>query len=347
MFRPLSLLVVAIAVACIALYMLLPMSKIARNVNAEIEATPVTATPVTTATEIIQAPATSAVPQSKTIDDDDSTGQAPPAESTVAIQGHIGNATGDALSGFEIEVESHGFDGEEIVSNRVKSDLRGEFTVDLVPQRQYKLSVKPAADYAGFNLDAFTAEAADSLRNIILEQVKLVDIDGMIVDTNHAPLADFELNVRHLSVVFPDAIIRSDSSGYFALRNFPAGELRIATNTPDYFRIKGLQLRPDEYRNLTLIIDRGNYHLSGWVSDANGTPLAGGAQVTLKSAFATAEYHSYSLRATITDANGAFAFAELSGHRATLGVYASGLKTHIQQHEFESFSDSIEIKLQQ
>jgi len=343
MFRPLSLLVFVIAVACAALFMLLPMSKIAHNGNAGIEATSAQAPLATTEARQTEAPASSDVAQVNSIVDD-SNEQALPAEDTVAVNGRISNSAGDALSGFEIEVENHGFDGEEIVLNRISSDQRGEFTIDLVPQRQYKLSIKPTRDYAGYSIDAFTAEAAGHLQNIVLEQIELIDIDGMIVDTDRAPLADFELQLRHMSVEFPDTVIRSDSSGYFALRDFPAGELRIATNTPDYFRIKGLQLRSDEYRNLTLIIDRGRYQLSGRVSDANGTPLAQ-AQVTVKSAFATAEYHSFSRRATTTDANGSFSFAELGGHRVTLGVYASGFKTHIEHHEFQSFSDSLMVVL--
>ena len=344
MFRPLSLLVVVIAVACVALFMLLPMSKMARKSNAEIEPALVQAPLATTEVKQTEAPVSGAVAQGNSIAED-SNEQALPAENAIAVSGRIGNASGSALSGFVVEVESLGFDGEEIVSKRVISDQRGEFEVYLVPLRQYKLSVEPARDYAGYSLDAFTTEAAEALQNIILEQVKLVDIDGMIIDTEQAPVADFELQLRHMSVIFPDTIIRSDSSGYFALRGFPAGELRIATNNPDYFRIKGLQLRPDEYRNLTLIIDRGSYHLSGWVSDANGAPLAQ-VQVILKSGFATDEYHSYSHRATITDANGGFAFAELGGHQLTLGIYASGFKTHIEQHEFESFSDTVEIVLE-
>jgi len=343
MFRPLSLLVFVIAVACAALFMLLPLSKIARNGSPAIEATSVQTPLAMTAAKQAELPSTNALPKIEA-SADDSPGPAPPREPTVAVNGRINNSAGDALTGLEIEVESHGFDGEEIVLNRISSDRRGEFTLDLVPRRQYKLAIKPTRDYAGYSLDSFTAEAAGHLQNIILEQIELIDIDGMIVDTDRAPLADFELQLRHMSVEFPDTVIRSDSSGYFALRDFPAGELRIATNTPDYFRIKGLQLRSDEYRNLTLIIDRGRYQLSGRVSDANGTPLAQ-AQVTVKSAFATTEYHSFSRRATSTDANGSFTFTELGGHRVTLGVYATGFKTHIEHHEFETLSDSLMVVL--
>jgi hypothetical protein len=345
MFRPLSLLVFVIAVACVALFLLLPASRIAHDGNAIIEQPRAEKPPPAVAERQPGADTSSAVTQDKAIVDD-SGKRAAPVEKTVPVSGRIGNASGSALAGFDIEVESLGFGGEDIEAQRAKSNQRGEFTLDLVPQRQYKLYVKPAGDYAGHKIEAFTPEKAEALRDIILDQVKLIDIEGMIVDTDHAPIGDFELTLRHMSVIYPDAIIRSDSSGYFALRDFPAGELRIAASNPAYFRIKGLNLHPDEYHNLTLMVDQGSYHLSGWVSDANGAPLEQ-VQVVLKSGFATDEYQSASHRATMTDANGAFAFSGLGGHRLTLGVYASGFKNHVEVHEFESFSDTLEIVLGQ
>ncbi len=272
--------------------------------------------------------------------------QSSPVEPGITLNGWIGSESGTGLEGIEIEIESHGFDGEEIVATGATSNASGEFFLEnIVPERQYKLEIKPQHSYAGHSLDSFTADSAEALKKITLTRIELVDAEGMIVDTNLAPVADFELSIRSLVAQFPDRAIRSDSSGYFKLTAFPAGELRTATNASDYYRIKGLELRPDEYRNLTLIIDRGNHHLSGWVSDDNGAPLAQ-VQVTLKSAFATDEYHSFSYRSTVTDDNGGFEFSQLGGHRLTLGIYASGFKTLIRQHEFKSFADSVEIKLQ-
>ena len=272
--------------------------------------------------------------------------QPAPARTGITLTGWVGNANGTGLDGIVIEVESRGFDGEEIVTISATSNGSGEFTLEnIVPDRQYKLEIKPQGSYAGYSLDEFTSGNAETLNKIILDRVELVDAEGMIVDTNLSPVPDFELTVRSLAVEFPDRVIRSDSTGYFKLTAFPAGELRIATNASDYYRIKGLELKPDEYHNLTLMIDRGSYHLSGWVSDDNGAPLAQ-VQVTLKSAFATDEYHSFSYRSTVTDANGGFEFAGLGGHRLTLGIYARGFESYIKQYDFKSFADSIEIRLQ-
>jgi len=264
----------------------------------------------------------------------------------ISLRGWVGNATGTGLEGIEIEAESRGFDGEDSVRLSATSNNSGEFELlNIVPGQPYKLEIKPQASYAAYSVDSFTAETADALKKIVLQRVDLVDVEGMIVDTNLAPVGDFELSVRSLAVEFPDRVIRSDSTGYFKLSAFPAGEIRIATNASDYYRIKGLELQPDKYHNLTLMIDRGNYHLSGWVGDDNGAPLAQ-VQVTLKSAFATDGYHSYSYRSTITDDNGAFEFDQLGGQPMTLGIYARGFESLIQRHQFESFSDRVEIRLQ-
>lgn len=269
-----------------------------------------------------------------------------PSADGISLRGWVGTADGTGLAGIEIGAESHGFDGEEIIRLSATSNGSGEFELqNIVPGRQYKLEIKPQASYAAYSVDSFTSDTAQELlQKIVLQRVDLVEVEGMIVDTNLAPIPDFELSVRSLAVEFPDRVIRSDSTGYFKLSAFPAGELRIATNASDYYDIKGLALKPDEYQNLTLMIDRGNYHLSGWVGDDNGAPLAQ-VQVTLKSAFAADGYHSFSYRSAVTDDNGAFEFDQLGGHPLTLGIYAAGFESLIQRHEFESFSDRVEIRL--
>ena len=343
MARPLSFLILALAVGCAALFALLPMSKIAEHRD-KVEAQP---TKLPAVVEVDEQ-TTTRQPGDLPHDDVDTIDTNEPAEleqDTLPISGRVGDRSGAALAGLEIEIESKGFDGENISSARVVSDQLGAFTLQMVPERQYSLSISAAGDYAGFSLDAITDKDTERLQNIVLERVELVDVDGLIVDTNLSPVGDFELTLRHLSLDYPERIIRSDSSGYFSLKGFPAGAWRIASNQSDYFRIKGIELKPGEYRNLTLKIDRGGYHLSGLVRDNYGAPLAE-VVITLKSAFATEEYHSFSYRSISTDVNGAFEFAGLGGHQLTIGVYATGFETHIQQHDFNSFSDSLEIVLE-
>jgi len=267
------------------------------------------------------------------------------AQSFTSLTGWIRNVAGTGLAEIEIAVQSLGLDRENMVARRTLSNQRGEFKIDgLVPGRQYRLRVEPTAEYSGYKLDSLILSNNAEPMNIILQQVELVDIAGMIVDTNRAPVSDFTFTVSSRSKQYPARTLSSDSSGYFRLDAFPAGELRIATATPDYFRIKGLELKSNEYTNLSLAIDRGNYHLSGWVSDASGASLAG-VRVTLKSEFTNDGYLSQSFRTRTTDIDGAFSFAQLGGQLHTLGVYANGYKSQILHHEFQSFHDTLEIRL--
>jgi 5-hydroxyisourate hydrolase-like protein (transthyretin family) len=343
MGRPLTILILAIAVGCAALFLLLPMSKIAQHRD-RVAAQPASEPTPEKAIEQNTPRQPDAIHNDAGTSDPGA--QVAPEEYTLPINGRVSNASGAALAGLEIEIESKGFDGEDISSARVVSDRLGAFSLQVVPQRRYSLHIPAAGDYAGYSLDSFTHENTERLRDIVLERVELVDVDGLIVDVDLSPVADFELSLRHLTLDYPDRIIRSDSSGFFSVKGFPAGEWRIATNQSDYFRIKGLELKPGEYRNLTLKIDRGSYHLSGWVRDSYGTPLTE-VTVTLKSAFAADGYHSFSYRSRATDANGAFEFAGLGGHRLTIGIYATGFKTYIKQYDFESFSDTLEIVLEE
>jgi hypothetical protein len=323
--------------------MLLPMSKIAQHRDR----VAVQATSSATPEEAIEPDTT---PQAEATGNDvgaaDPGAQAAPDAYTLPVNGHVGNAAGAALAGVEIEIESKGLDADDIATARVVSDRMGAFRLQLVPQRQYSLHITAAGDYAGYSVDAFTHEDTERLRDIVLERVELVDVDGLIVDTDLSPVADFDLSLRHLTLDYPDAKIRSDSSGFFSVKGFPAGAWRIATNQSDFFRIEGLQLNPGEYRTLTLQIDRGSYLLSGWVRDGYGTPLEE-VTVTLRSTFDTDSYHSFSYRSLATDANGAFEFSGLGGHRHTVGVYAKGFKTYIKLYDFKSFSDTLDVVLEQ
>lgn len=262
-----------------------------------------------------------------------------------SVRGLIRNASGVPLDGVRILARNFTANGSELARSSAVSDYHGEFILEqLLPGRQYQLEITPQDGYSAFDLEPFVAGQSENLPDIVLRHVDLVDVDGMVIDFNQAPLADFEFSIRSLSTEFPDRIAQSDSTGFFSLRQFPAGEIRVATNASDYFRVEGLELRSDEYHNLVLVIDRGSYHLAGVVSDDSGAPVAV-AQVTLESTFDTGEYRSYSYRSTITDANGNFEFSQLGGKPVTLGVYASDFENHSENHRFGSYSDFISVKL--
>ncbi len=132
MGRPLTFLIVAMAVGCAALFLLLPMSKLAQQ-GAGIEASRSGAPQpsIDDRTLAVQGPV--APPQPVALVEIPTADT--PVETTVPVSGNVSNAFGSALPGIDIEFENKGFDGEEIIKSRVVTDRFGGFTLQLAPAR--------------------------------------------------------------------------------------------------------------------------------------------------------------------------------------------------------------------
>lgn len=267
------------------------------------------------------------------------------ATNSTNVAGWIGNDLGEGLGGRKIAIRAKAGQGGGINFYAVISADDGSFFFEGIRSRlNYRLEINPDDEYAGFTLEPYLVTSDTPPLTIVLERLKMVDLEGMVVGTDSAPVGNFSINVENLSLDYPDRRVTSDSSGFFELKNFPAGELKLSTTAPEYFKLTGLNIRENEYRYLVITLDKGNYFLNGWVYDDNGVPLEG-ARATLQSAFEVDDYHSYAYRTSITDSYGAFQFSGLGGLPQTLGVYARGFNTHLQRHEFSDYSDTVEIRL--
>ncbi|MGI9318807.1 MAG: MSCRAMM family protein [bacterium] len=262
------------------------------------------------------------------------------------LAGRIVDTSGKGLAGIKIRLRTERGNDHEFILRQAVTDAKGGFVLDdLNPQSVYLLFTEALTEYPGYRLAGFTLDSLPVPFEIRLERLDLVDIEGTVVDAEHAPVANFTLTIDSLDSDYPSRAVKSDASGYFRLTAFPAGSLKIYTATPEYFRILGLRTKAEEYRNLTLVIDRGDYRLAGRILDERDLPIAP-ARITLNSVIAGNEYHSHASRTSLTDASGHFEFTDLGGIPHTLGVYANGYKPHIRYHEFQSFSDHLEIHLQ-
>lgn len=271
-----------------------------------------------------------------------------PAESPLPVRlvGRIVDMEGKGLASIKIWLRSLRSTNRRFILRRALTDTKGGFVLDdLDPYNSYLLFTEAAAEYPGYRLDGFTLDSLPTPFEIRLSRLDLVDVEGTVVDAEHAPIAGFTLTIDSLDSEYPSRTVTSDLSGYFRLEDFPAGELKIYTGTPEYFGILGLRARVDEYRNLTLVIDRGRYRLAGRILDKRGFPIVP-ARITLSSVIADNEYRSHAYRTSLTDASGSFEFTGLSGVTHTLGVYANGYKPHVESHVFQNFSDRLEIRLQ-
>ena len=262
---------------------------------------------------------------------------------TTSFAGWIGNDIGAGLPDREIKLTSKGGLGLGAVFYVVRSDDKGDFWFEGIRSGlAYKLEVNPSPGYSGFVIHVLNVTQFTPRLKIVLDRFELIDIRGMVVNSEAEPVPGFNMLVENISTNFPVQTIFTDSSGFYKLDNFPKGEIKFSTLAPEYFRISGITLDESTAQNLVLVVDKGSYYLSGWVSDQNGVPLEN-ARVTIDTNFVDGEIKSYSYRSKHTDNAGTFNFADLGHNSHLITVYAQGFdKTEIM-HSFSSPTDDIHI----
>lgn len=268
---------------------------------------------------------------------------------SVRLSGWVGNEAGVALEGVRVDLTALETDSGNNFFLTVFTDASGHFNLEGVRAgEKYRLSISPAPEYQGYRDNELVVSTNPAPINIVLNSLKLVDIDGMILNHESAPVPDFEFQISNLITGSHSRKIVSDASGFFSLREFPLGTVSLTTNLSsqgaEYFRISGLTLTDNEYRNLILIVDKGSHYLSGWVSDTNGIMVVK-AMVTLEARTQDGPTESLSYRSQSTDPSGRFAFADVGGGEHRLSVYANGFDKQELLHQFNAQSDEIQVKL--
>jgi hypothetical protein len=267
---------------------------------------------------------------------------------SVQVGGWIGNEIGESLPGQKIRIASRGYFGfqeQESIYHIAVSDEHGEFVFEAVkPDIEYKLDVYTTPEYAPYSIEALTVTRTSPRLNISLKPLRFIPISGMFIDSEGAPLPNFEIDIRNLSTGTHVRKIVSDSSGFFNLVNFPAGEIEFSSREPEFFKITGLTLAENEYRHLELVVDKGNYQLSGWVSDQYGVAIDK-AKVTLNAAIMRNGVSSISIRTAVTNYTGRFQFDQLGDVEHTITIYSRGFDKKEQLHRFQSLASEVHISL--
>ena len=267
------------------------------------------------------------------------------AVAVVAVKGTVVDQLNQSVSGLQIEISRKNTAGGQQNIYTATTDSDGEFVVsDVPPGSDYRLEAIALGRYSGLTLNNMEVRENMDPITVTLQSIELVSVDGMIVDVDHSPVADFEILVRNVGMAYPGSKVISDSSGFFQLNEFPAGDLQLSTTGNDHFNINGISVQAGEYQNLTLMLDKGSYHLSGWVSDDLGAPILQ-ARVVLTTDFAHEGMQSSSYRFRMTDTNGGFAFSGIGGHEHKLVIDATGYESRTVNYQFQSFSDNLRIEL--
>jgi hypothetical protein len=268
-------------------------------------------------------------------------------ESTESIQvsGWIGNEIGENLPDRKISVFSSGRQATENFEQTVVSDENGEFVFEAVkPDIEYELEVYTPPDYQPYLLQELVLTRSTPRLNIILKKLKFIQVSGMFVNIDGAPIPNFEINIINISTGNHVQKIVSDSSGFFSLENFPAGEMSFSSMPPEHFKITGLRLSENEYKNLILVVDKGLYQISGWVTDPNSVAV-NRAMVMLDAEVLRDGIKSVSNRSTVTSATGYFYFDQLADTPHQITVYAKGFNKKQLLHQFQSPASELHIAL--
>ena len=266
---------------------------------------------------------------------------------TTSIHGWIGNQNGEGIAAQKVRITSHGGLSLGNILYVVSSDERGDFSFEGVRSGlTYRLEVLPSAQYSRYMDDFVEVSHNTPFLKVILASIDLVDISGMVVGSAGVPVPNFEIHARNTTTNSLVRMATSDSSGFFKLERFPSGEVQFSTTSPDYFKITGVTLAPDETRSVNLVIDKGIHYLSGWVSDQNGVPVEN-ARVTLDAEIRSGIALSISYRSKITNRTGSFSFAGLGNETHVITVYTKDFTRKEISHRFKSPSEEIHIILSQ
>jgi len=264
---------------------------------------------------------------------------------SVRLSGWVGNEIGVALEGARVELTALQPPAGENFTLTVFTDPRGKFSLEAVrADEPYDFSINLAPEYSIYRDPDFSVGLNPQQVNIVLESLKFVDIDGMMLNRDSSPVVDFEIYVTNVSTGVHSRKIVSDSSGFFSLKHFPLGEVSITTRGAEIYEINGLVLTDSEYRNLELIFDKGERYLSVWIKDENGVAPPR-ALVTLDQTFyeGPVRYHQYRSKATRTD--GKFSFGNLGKGDYRITVYAPGYQKQEVMHRVINQSDEVEVTL--
>ena len=264
---------------------------------------------------------------------------------TLRLAGWVGNDIGVSLEGARVDISALDSTGDNDYYLTVFTDHQGNFMLEGVhASTHYRLTVNLAPEYPVYHDPEFYVGADPRHLGILLKSLEFVNVNGMILNPESAPVANFEIYIKNVTTGAHTRKIVSDSSGFFSLHDFPLGEVSLTTRGAEFYKISGLELSESDYTNLELIVDKGDRYLTGWINDENGIAVKK-AMVTLDATITDGAIEYFSYRSRSTDSTGKFSFDNVASGEHRISVYANGFNKLDIQHRFQSQSDQVHLTL--
>lgn len=251
-------------------------------------------------------------------------------QTKTSVGGKVRNRSGEGIADQRVHLITLGdFSKSEVRYIEVAvTDKNGNFTInDISINRHYQLVVLAGNGYERIEVDDLLVTDDMPDTDIVLEDIKLANISGQVVDREGVPIPHLELIAKNISNSNANdghiQTVVTDDSGVFRLNNFPEGKASFSIRSPAHFEISGINFSVMDSQIHILTVDIGNFFLSGLVSDSNGDIIEG-AIITLQSTYSNNGMHSVSVRSDTTDNTGAFAFEKFGFDLHYIKIFVKG-----------------------
>jgi protocatechuate 3,4-dioxygenase beta subunit len=261
-------------------------------------------------------------------------------EMTTNVRGVVTDADGDPIAGRTVVLDASG----EQRRYQAVTDRHGEYKLDVVnAPMNYRLSVDGAPAYADYQSEVRVTRF-DYVFDVVMEPYRFGSLRGQILDRDGAPVPDRELALRNTASSKPNAIVRSDSTGHFAVGKIPAGETVLASQSMPAILVRGVHVAAGSEANVDVIVDWGSHELVGTVVDRHGRAVPA-SRVLLRWSYHADGIETSITRRTAADSQGSFKFDQLGSGPYSLVVDAPGFATTEVDHDIGRDGYAVTVRL--
>ena len=236
-----------------------------------------------------------------------------------SLEGIVTDDAGEPLAGRRVQLRSK--QGRQ--AQNTTTDETGRFAFSFVEApADYHIVVTGGAGFRDVGQDVQVTTRMNDVE-LVASAYDTGTVTGQLANQDGAPIADFKLVLKHVESREPNAVVSTDSIGYFEIPAAPSGELVISSLSTPAVLVKGLRLGPGERKHLPLVLDWGGHSIQGQVVDPSGNPVPA-SLVILNWSHRDELISTQATRRTATDSHGRFTFSNLGPGPHSLKVDAPG-----------------------
>lgn len=239
--------------------------------------------------------------------------------SAIKLTGQVINDLGMPLPRASIWL----FSGSVEIERRTRSNNEGYFTIDdLKAGSDYQFNVS----YSGhekYRLNNLSITESSPPMQVELSSLTTGTVAGTIVNALGYSISNYAIRIVSGSNV--TKIVATDNTGQFEAVPIFEGDLQISSMSVPRSTISGITLSAGQDLFLTLVVDYGDYKITGRIIDDGGQAIPD-AQLKLSWSHNSGGLNSSSVHLLKSDASGNYRFQNVGPGLHTLSVAAEGYK---------------------